>query len=212
MLRTPRLSPVSGLSTQGLLLVAAGVAAAGFLLVVLPRMASSRAAAPRSGPRVEIQPGLSGRERALDEEPAPRVVELPNPMGLAATPAPGLSLADPAAPLALPSPEAAPASATAASEDEALLAAESKATFEGPKLNYAKRTSKPEVLAPGDVRKQNKVKAKERLEKATEEALAEGKPLPENLRKQAAARSKGEKPPRQNQKGKRPREPKPKDD
>jgi hypothetical protein len=202
MSRTPSPS-LSGRSTQAIALALAGLGTAVFLLFLFPRMTASRAAAPRvelpTAPAALVTPA---------EEPKPRPVELPNPMGLDAAPSTAPEKvaeiqASGDAPVALALVES-----PLAEEGQALLS-NGKPPVVGPKLTYATRDGKNEKLAPGAVRQKNKQKAKERLEKATEKALAEGTPLPEDLRAKTAAQSNGEKPVRPNAKGKKKREPKP---
>lgn len=216
MLRNPRISPVSGLSSQGLVLALAGIGAALFLFLLLPRMTASRAAAPRG--QAEAAPVVAGTAISaettstgttdLDGKPAPRPVELPNPFDTAPVPATASGSTAAALPaLALSAAEAPDREA----EGQELLGASAKPEVVGPKLTYAKREGKSEVLEPGAMRQRNKEKAKARLEKATEKALAEGKPPPENLRAKAATKGNGGKPTRPNAKGKKKPDPKPED-
>lgn len=197
MLRIPRSSPVSGRSSQVVMLAIAGLGTALFLFFLFPRMTASRAAAKRV--EIPTEPAALVEEEA--PKPPPRPVELLNPMGFEAGAATAKGGAQAAALLAPAASAASEAPATGA-EGEALLAASTKPALEGPRLTYAKREGKTEVLAPGELRVRNKEKAKERLEKATEKALAEGKPVPENLRANAKAAG-GEKATRPNGKGKK---------
>lgn len=207
MLRNPRCTRTSGLSTQGILLAVAGLGTAVFLCFLFPRMSSSRAAAPK----VESVKPVPVPEK----KKAPRPVDLPDPMtGLVTPSAPepqaqGATTAGSAMLLAAAAATA-PATASADGEANAARKANEKPKVEGPSLNYAKREGKPEVLERSDLKARNKDRAKERLEKATEKAIAEGGPLPVD-RRAAAKASGGDKPVRPNAKGKKKPAAKPKD-
>lgn len=203
MSRTPPSPSLSGRTSQVIALALAGLGTAVFLLFLFPRMTASRAAAPR----VELPAAPTARVTPAQEPRPP--VELPSPMGLDGAPSPApekvAEIQASNAPVAHALVESPPAE-----EGQALLSS-AKPPVVGPKLTYATRDGKNEKLAPGAVRQKNKQKAKERLEKATAKALAEGTPLPENLRAKTAAQGKGDKPVRPDAKGKKKRAPKPQD-
>jgi hypothetical protein len=203
MLRTPRSSPASGLSTGGIVLAIAGLGTAAFLIVVFPRMSSSRAAAPRVE-RVAPAP-------EPEKKKTPKPVVLLDPItGLATPPAPAPEAQSGAA-QPQTDPMVAANEVTGGAEGAVALNAAGKPVVSGPTLTYAKREGKGEVLEPGDMRARTKAKAKERLDKATEKALANGEPPPVDPRAAAKANSAG-KPTRPNGKGKKkPQQPKPKD-
>jgi len=145
MQRSPRSSSLTGLSSQGALLLALlGAGAAVFLLFVLPRMSASRAAGPASAPP----------ERAAREGTTP--VEL-----VQLVPAPDV---DPEPEPPAPLPEAATLVSTTAGPEEQKAAA---AKVEGPKLKYDREGgSKSEKVDHKDLRAAQREQRKERRDRA----------------------------------------------
>jgi len=172
MLRNPRPSPRSGLSSGGTLLLAlAGAGTALLLFFTLPGLSSSRAADSRGrgahdALRAEDPAEAHG---APSEQPAQLLV--PSGLDAQADEKPASLAVDPAAGSAL--------LAASAGGDAAALTAEPADT--GPKLTYESRKGAGRVdpIQPGALRAQARKDAAQRAEKAREEAIARGEAPPE---------------------------------
>jgi hypothetical protein len=152
MQRSPRSSSLTGLSSQGALLLALLAAgAAVFLLFVLPHMNASRAAGPIHTPR----PEPAAHEGAKPVE----LVQLVQ--------APDVDL-EPEQPA--PMPETVPAANMTAGEEAQAVEV---AKVEGPKLKYDREGGKAEKLDHKDLRAAQREQRKERRERAAA-ATAQG--------------------------------------
>lgn len=139
MIRHP-LSSRSGLTSQGtLLLVLLGLGAAGFLIFLLPRLTTSRAAEPRS------------RALAAPAEDSPAEVEEPE---VELAPIVNLVEEDEDEPVPAAAELAAVADAAPGTDEEQALAAETP-KMEGPKLKHVKGGGRTEI-------KQSELKAERR--------------------------------------------------
>ena len=160
MVLAPRPTPRSGLSTQGTLLLVLGGGLALALIVLLPRLTTSRAAEPRGeSSRGAAEP----REEARTDAPRP-----------AAPPAALQELAEGTSSTQGGSTEALPAAAAlqAASADPA------EEPLPSPKLKYERGGAKDGMIAPGSLRAEQRERREQRLAREAEEAAALGLPAP----------------------------------
>ncbi|HEX6885870.1 MAG TPA: hypothetical protein VF530_21020 [Planctomycetota bacterium] len=160
MVLAPRRTPRSGLSTQGTLLLVLGGGLALALIVLLPRLATSRAAEPRGEPRrATAEPREKAQtDAARPEAPPAALQELPEGM----------------VPTQEGASEAPPATA-------ALQAASADQTDEppsAPRLKYERGGAKDGMIAPGSLRAEQRERREQRLAREAEEAAALGLPAP----------------------------------
>lgn len=160
MLLAPRSTPRSGLSTQGTLLLVLGGGLALALIVLLPRLATSRAAEPRGEPRTAEAPRAGARADAPPPEaPLATLQELPQ----------AANATEEAASEAPPAAGAALLAASASGIDE---------PPEAPTLKYVRGGAKEGLIAPGSLRAEQRERREQRLAREAEEAAALGLPAP----------------------------------